>query len=909
MPDPKPEDEINDAGSAPDENPGKPAQGSGDTSSGTEDSSKLAGRRPPENLPEELVKKRLARLDTRRALADLCKSVPGLDEVLLPRGIQADALTRKSGSNAPLLKNLSRRIFQDSSAWGAFRTAVQEQIPPETFEAAKEVSRSNLAELSESHTIEGLLLAAVAGEEDPDDETVRMLVEAWGSQDQQEKQQASDSARTRELESEVESLKKERDGLSFSSRTAKEQTESLRQEVEVLRKEREDSASRVKRAEENAATARDSENKLKARISELESRNAELERALTGERDAYAKAAERVEQMHGELGEVAAERDQVRDAIENARFTDNGFGDLLVRSVKNEVGALPDSVDSAARAARLMEFMSKVLQAHSELRGPEPREASGSSENEGTGEPGPRKVRDTGDAPAQQVDGGSSGHVSGRSGNRSREGGDSKGSEGSKDSEDSEYSRTGAPVAPTTDLLAKLSAREERGDPRTHRSSGEGIPGKAPSTVPKPRPMLSFRALGGAGEVGGSSHLLDFGDTRVLVDAGIKPDGRSAQTPDFASLEKLDAAVITHAHLDHCGALPRLFRDRPGLPVYCTPPSAKLIVAALNDHAAMGGSLPGGVPISEVRKNLIPVPFGKPFQAGNARVTFTESGHILGAASVLLQTGSATTFHTGDICLEDHLSIPSANLPNVSDIDLLIMEATLADQRAQPFDESIRTMVNVINETTMRNEGSVLIPTYALGQAQEILLGLKHYGREYGLDRDVFIYVDGSVVTTSERLYAEQLAYMKPYLQQSDPREVFFSDNIRAVSNDDAARERILTNPCAIVASPVTMQGGASAFYRKRLEGSPQNAVILPSNAAAAYANDTNGDAQWRVERVNFAAHCTKEDLMSITERLTPRQIILVHGSKRKISDLAHRLSPSHKIHTPGVGDTVRTVL
>src|SRR3712207_9390348 len=87
--------------------------------------------------------------------------------------------------------------------------------------------------------------------------------------------------------------------------------------------------------------------------------------------------------------------------------------------------------------------------------------------------------------------------------------------------------------------------------------------------------------------------------------------------------------------------------------------------------------------------------------------------------------------------------------------------------------------------------------------------GLKHYGKEYGLDRDVFIYVDGSVVTTSERLYAEQLGYMKPYLQHSDPREIFFSDNIRAVANDDKARERILTNPCAVIASPVTMQGGA----------------------------------------------------------------------------------------------------
>jgi Cft2 family RNA processing exonuclease len=907
MQDSKPGDEEAGGDNAREELTGQLAEGTGDGSGATSDEpSKLSTRRPPESLPEELVRKRLARLDTRRALADLCKSVPGLDEVLLPRGIQADALTRKSGSNAPLLKGLSRRITQDAAAWGAFRTAIQEQIPPETFEAVEELSEDRLGELSDSHTVEGLLLAVIAGDEEPNDEAVSMLVSAWEGEDQQEKKKASDSARVRELEEEIEALKKERDQLSFSSRTAREQTESLRQEVEVLRGEREDAASRVKKSEDRASEAKNSEEGLKARISELGSRNTELERALAGERDAYSKAAERVEQMHEELGGVISERDRIQDALENARFTDRGFGELLVRSVKNEVASLPASVDSTTRTASLMEFMGRVLQAHSDLRGEAPEGNAGDSGGTGAN-------KDTGDL--------SETHASGRSGTRSREsGGDRKsgGSGNSGDAEDSEYSQAGP--APATDLLSQLGNSGNldnpgnRETPRSHRASEEAARKAAPAS-PKPRPTLSFKALGGAGEIGGSSHLLDFGDSRVLVDAGIKPDGRSAQTPDFASLDRLDAAVITHAHLDHCGALPRLLRDRPGLPVYCTPPSAKLIVAALNDHAAMGGSLPGGVPISEVRKSLIPMPFGKPFKAGNAQVTFTESGHILGAASVLLEAGSATTFHTGDICLEDHLSIPSANLPKVSDIDLLIMEATLADQRPQPFDESVRTMVNVINETTIKNEGSVLIPTYALGQAQEILLGLKHYGREYGLDRDVFIYVDGSVVTTSERLYAEQLAYMKPYLQQSDPREVFFSDNIRAVSNDDEARERILGNPCAIVASPVTMQGGASAFYRKRLEGSPENAVILPSNAAAAYANDrgdkgeTNGDARWRVERVNFAAHCTKEDLMSITERLTPRQIILVHGSKRKISDLAHRLSPSHKIHTPGVGETVRTVL
>jgi Cft2 family RNA processing exonuclease len=289
----------------------------------------------------------------------------------------------------------------------------------------------------------------------------------------------------------------------------------------------------------------------------------------------------------------------------------------------------------------------------------------------------------------------------------------------------------------------------------------------------------------------------------------------------------------------------------------------------------------------------------------------TESGHILGAASVLFNSGPSTVFHTGDICMEDHFSIPSARLPEVRDIDLLIMEATLADQKPQPFAESIRTMVEVINDTTLERGGTVLIPTYALGQAQEIILGIKHYGKEYGLDKDVFIYVDGSVVTTSERLYAEQLGYMKPYLQHSDPREIFFSDSIRAVANDDRARERILSNPCTIIASPVTMQGGASAFYRKRLEKHSENAVILPSNAAASYGTQRaeGEEEQWRVERVSFAAHCTQDELLGITEKLSPRQIILIHGSKRRISDLAFRLAPNHKIHTPTVGETVRTVL
>ena len=808
---------------------------------------------PPENLPEELIKNRLARLDTRRALAELCKTVPGLDEMLLPRGIQADALTRKSGGSAQMLRGLSRRIKQDATAWGAFRTAVGEQIPQETFDALENLSQDNLAGLSSEHTTEGLLLAALADGGDTEAGLVEELIEGWREENQHAERQASKEAVAKDLEDRLESLKKENEQLSFSARVANERAAALSREVEVLTGEREDISSRASSAERRSREATEVRGQMEERISELEKRGAHLERALESERKTYATAAERVEALHEELGRVVAERDRIQDALESARFTDKGFGDLLIRAVKNEVDALPGTIDAAARSAQLLEFMSKVLSAHTDLRKPRP---------------------------------------------------DSSRSEKSPSKKEAE--KEGADEA---DPSLAWPPESENGT-----SGGTSTPDVGAYAKPhaKPHPTLSFQALGGAGEVGGSSHLLDFGRTRVLVDAGIKPDGRGPAAPNFKKLGNVEAAIITHAHLDHCGALPILVRDRPNMPIYCTPPSAKLIVSALNDHAAMGGGVIGGAPIHEVGKRLIPVPFGKPIDVGDARVTLTESGHILGAASVLLRSGSATVFHTGDICMEDHFSIPSARLPSVSDIDLLIMEATLADRHFEPFSESIKKMVEVINDTTQEREGRVLIPTYALGQAQEIILGLKHYSKEYGLDRDVFIYVDGSVVTTSERLYAEQLGYMKPYLQHSDPRELFFSENIRAVSNEDAARERILSNPCAVIASPVTMQGGASAFYRKRLENDEKNAVILPSNAGTSYGaghRASGEEEQWRVERVSFAAHCTQDELLGITEKLSPRQIILIHGSKRRISDLAYRLSPGHKIHTPAIGETVRTVL
>ncbi|HLL38607.1 MAG TPA: hypothetical protein VK357_02965, partial [Rubrobacteraceae bacterium] len=357
---------------------------------------------PPEGLPEELLQHRLSRLDSRKALAGLCKSIPGLDEALLPRGIQADALTRKTGGSTAIIKGLTRRILNDVTAWGAFRTAVSEQIPPETFEAVEDLALADIEELAAVHTTEGLLLAVLCGEQEAEDEVVQALISAWRADNQKAEKRATEDARIADLEAQLEGVKRENERLSFTFRTANERATSLGREVEVLRSEKEDAVSEASKAEEKATAAVDLRAQMSEKVTALERRARHLERILEGERNAYSSAAERLEDMHEELGRVVAERDKIRDALKHARFTDEGFGELLIRAVKNEVDALPNSLDATTRTAQLMEFMGSVLRAHSDLR--ESRSPGHSSTNRATheetaeeGDPSPSAVGDIAD--------------------------------------------------------------------------------------------------------------------------------------------------------------------------------------------------------------------------------------------------------------------------------------------------------------------------------------------------------------------------------------------------------------------------------------------------------------------------------------------------------------------------------
>ena len=248
-----------------------------------------------------------------------------------------------------------------------------------------------------------MLLAALSAEEEPEEGVVGALVAAWREERGEAEKRASEDARVRDLEAELERLKQDNERLSFGARAAKERAAALAEEVEVLTGERTDTSELVRKAEERAASALDLRGQLDERIETLERRGAQLEKALDGERSAYSRAAERVEELHEELGRVVEERDRIKNALQDARFTDRGFGELLVRAIKNEVAALPTSLESTAQAARLMEFMGKVLQAHGDLRTRGEPGRRTSEEDPDDKDPSPAGPQDKADGPARSV--------------------------------------------------------------------------------------------------------------------------------------------------------------------------------------------------------------------------------------------------------------------------------------------------------------------------------------------------------------------------------------------------------------------------------------------------------------------------------------------------------------------------
>jgi Cft2 family RNA processing exonuclease len=457
---------------------------------------------------------------------------------------------------------------------------------------------------------------------------------------------------------------------------------------------------------------------------------------------------------------------------------------------------------------------------------------------------------------------------------------------------------------------------------------------------------MNITFLGGGNEIGASSAIVEIGSARVLIDCGIRMSGEH-RLPDLAAIRQthaghIDAVLLTHAHMDHSGALPVLHQHFPGIPVYATAPTRGLVEVLLRDsinimraRAESEQELPlySQPAVDSLLEKMIPTPFGSPIEIGRTGVTATwfPAGHILGASSIgvegVEQGRSIRVLFSGDIAVADQLTVPGMLPPAAFRPDVLVIESTYGDRMHSPRELEEQRLIEMVAGVIERR-GKLLIPAFAIGRAQEVALMLLKQFRSKRL-ASFPVWIDGMVKTVCG-VYSQYPAHQTPYSRRLIEKHgnPFFNvvNEIRQVASP-AERETVLSgDPCVIIASSGMLTGGASAFYAQRLVNDELNGIAItgyqdeesPGRQLLALAEAETREVsiagkmlevKCGVEKYALSAHADCNEIAGLIEAINPREVVLVHGegqSRESLRDLLRRQGSRYRpIHLPRTGDTL----
>lgn len=255
--------------------------------------------------------------------------------------------------------------------------------------------------------------------------------------------------------------------------------------------------------------------------------------------------------------------------------------------------------------------------------------------------------------------------------------------------------------------------------------------------------------LGGAKEVGASCVLIKAGGKNILLDSGIRM--KEDKLPNLQLLRELggaDVCLISHAHLDHIGSLPLIAREYPHIFFYTNQPTKDLIKVLLYDSLKIMDAKEDEIPIyaeknvEDLLDRTITYGFNYTFEPlEGIKVTFFPAGHILGASMIFIQTQEGSVLYTGDFSTDKQLTVDKASIPKIRP-DVVICESTYGDRLHTNRNYEEERLFNSIYEFISKG-GKVLIPAFAIGRAQEIILILRNYMKKKKVEFNVFI--DGMV--------------------------------------------------------------------------------------------------------------------------------------------------------------------
>ena len=455
---------------------------------------------------------------------------------------------------------------------------------------------------------------------------------------------------------------------------------------------------------------------------------------------------------------------------------------------------------------------------------------------------------------------------------------------------------------------------------------------------------LRMTVLGGAQEVGRSAFLVKTRESSVLLDCGINPGSQRPfetfprfDSPEF-QIDSLDAVVISHAHLDHCGLVPFLYKYGYDGPVYCSAPTSNLMTLLQLDYLDVAGKQ-GITPhydqkdVRECVLHTIPLRYGVVTDiAPDIRLTLHSSGHILGSAMSHLHIGEGlhNLVYTGDYKFAKTmlLEAATAEFPRV---ETIITESTYGgpDDFMPSRLEAEERLTQVIN-TTLERKGRVLIPVPAVGRAQEIMLIIDGYMKR-GLMKEAPVFIEGMIseATAIHTAYPEYLGREVRHSILHEEVNPFQSDYFTIVEHPSVRQSIMEGEPCIVLATSGMLEGGPVIEYFKNWAADERNTVIFVSyqiegtlgkrvqkgvSEVTTMDNDGKmGVAQVRlqVESIEgFSGHSDRRQLVSYLTHLKPKpeRVFLCHGEKSKIMNIANFIDNKAGIPAivPGILETFR---
>jgi KH/beta-lactamase-domain protein len=431
--------------------------------------------------------------------------------------------------------------------------------------------------------------------------------------------------------------------------------------------------------------------------------------------------------------------------------------------------------------------------------------------------------------------------------------------------------------------------------------------------------------LGGAREVGRSCELITTNESSVMLDCGVNvayQDNHRAypylNMPEFV-IDKLDAVVLSHAHLDHCGFVPYLYKYGYDGPTYCTPPTRDLMTLLQLDYLDVAMKDDRDAPygkndVKKMIKHTIPLGHGDVRDISpDVRLTLHNSGHILGSSIAHLHIGDGlyNVAYTGDFKFDRTRLLPPAS-PRFPRLEGLIVESTYGgsgDMQQSRMDAE-RKLIGVVNETTRRG-GKVLVPVLSVGRAQEVMVLIEEKMRQRIMDR-VPVYLHGMIwsATAIHTAYPEYLCrdLQNRILHNED--NPFVSETFNNVSPGGLG-DVVEGEPCIILATSGMMIGGPVIEYFKRLAPDSRSTLVFVSYQAegslgrrvqrglseVAVTDEKDKlkiiKMQMKVITIGgFSGHSDRGQLLRYMKKVIPKpqRVLVQHGDYSKCENLSNSI-------------------